>query len=108
MNTWKQNCESHAILRFEERFDKEDFVYKTKKLGVVDFKNEIINAIINAPIAGKWVKGGKGTRNIYKIKYGETKPVFVVWDMALNCIVTVLTEEMKNVTKISKCDIFTS
>ncbi len=93
-NIYEENYLSHLTMRFEERFNEEDFVYKTKKLGVVDFKNEIINAIVNAPIAGKWVKGGKGTRNIYKIKYGETKPVFVVWDIKLSIPITILTDKM--------------
>ena len=92
--THKENCIFHVVTKFEERFTEKDFIYETKKMGVVDFKNEVVNAIVNAPKAGKWVKGGKGTRNIYKIKYGETKPVFVVWDTFLDCAVTVLTGEM--------------
>jgi len=99
MKTHRDNCVSHVIAKFEERFKKEDFIYKSKKMGEVDFKNEVINAIINAPTAGKWVKGGKGTRNIYKIKYCETKSVFVVWDSFLDCAVTVLTGEMWNNSK---------
>ena len=99
MTTHKENCIFHVVTKFEERFTEEDFIHKSKKMGVVDFKNEVINAIVNAPIAGKYVKGGKGTRNIYKIKYLETKPVFVVWDTVLDCAVTVLTGKMWDKSK---------
>ena len=99
MKTHKENCISHVVVRFEERFTEEDFICKSKKMGVVDFKNEVINAIVNDPKAGKFVKGGKGFRNIYKIKFMDTKPVFVVWDTFLDCAVTVLTGKMWDKSK---------
>jgi len=92
----KENCMKHVVKRFEERFVEEDFIYESRKMGVVDFKNEVVDAIINAPKAGKFVKGGKGYRAIFKVRVMDTKPVFVVWDMFLNCAVTVLTGEMWN------------
>ena len=68
-------------------------------MGVVDFKNEVVNAIVNAPKMGKFVKGGKGDRAIFKVKIRDTKSVFVVWDMFLGCAVTVLTGEMWDKSK---------
>ena len=94
MKTHKENCVSHVIAMFEERFKKEDFVYKSKKMGVVDFKNEVAIAIVNAPKAGKFVTGGKGDCDIFKIKIMDTKSVFVVWNKVMDCAVTVLTGEM--------------
>ena len=94
MKTHKENCIYHVVARFEERFKKEDFIYKSKKFGVVDFTNEVINAITNAPKAGIFVPGGKGDCVIFKIKYNDTKPVFVVWNKVVDCAVTVLTGEM--------------
>ena len=94
MKTHKENCISHVVVRFEERFTEEDFIYKSKKMGVVDFKNEVVNAIVNAPKAGKFVMGGKGDCVIFKIKFMDTKSVFVVWNKLMDCAVTVLTGEM--------------
>ena len=94
MKTHKENCISHVVARFEERFIEEDFIYKSKKMGVVDFKNEVVNAIVNAPKAGKFVKGGKGDCIIFKIKFMDTKSVFVVWNKPMDCAVTILTDEM--------------
>ena len=37
MKTHKENCIDHAIKRFEQRFIKKDFIYKSKKMGEVDF-----------------------------------------------------------------------
>ena len=98
MKTHKENCIVHAIKRFEQRFTKKDFIYKSKKMGEVDFKNEVVAAIVNAPKTGKSVKGGRGFRNIFKVKIMDTKPVFVVWDMEYSIPVTVLTGEMWNET----------
>jgi glutamine cyclotransferase len=85
----------HAIERFTERFKKEDFVYKSKKYGLVDFTEEVVNSIVHAPKHGKCVGGGKGYRTIFKVKVHEkTKPVFVVWDMKYSVPVTVLTGPM--------------
>ena len=94
MKTHKENCIYHVVARFEERFKKEDFIYKSKKFGVVDFTNEVVNAIWNAPKAGIFVPGGKGDCVIFKIKFMETKSVFVVWNKIMDCAVTVLTGEM--------------
>ena len=94
MKTHKENCIYHVVARFEERFKKEDFLYKSKKFGVVDFTNEVIKSITNAPKAGIFVPGGKGDCVIFKIKYNDTKPVFVVWNKVVDCAVTVLTGEM--------------
>ena len=94
MKTHKDNCMSHVVARVEEMFTEEYFIYKSKKMGVVDFKNEVVNAIVNAPKSGKLVKGGKGFRDIFKVTVMDTKPVFVVWDTFLDCAVTVLTGEM--------------
>jgi len=99
MKTHKETCIAHAIARFEERFTEKDFTTKSKKWGEITWKEEVVAAIVNAPKTGKLVEGGKGFRNIYKIKYGETKPVFVVWDMFLDCAVTVLTGKMWNKSK---------
>jgi len=99
MKTHKENCILHVITKFEERFTEKDFIYKSKKMGVVDFKNEVVNAIVNAPKMGKFVKGGKGNRVIFKVKIRDTKSVFVVWDMFLGCAVTVLTGEMWDKSK---------
>ena len=63
-------------------------------MGVVDFTNEVVNAIVNAPKAGKFVMGGKGDCVIFKIKFMDTKSVFVVWNKLMDCAVTVLTGEM--------------
>ena len=96
-NQYKKNCISHVITRFGERFKKEDFVceYNVKgTIDVVDFTDQIVEKIVNAPKAGKSVKGGKAHRNIFKIKVWNTKPVFVVWDMKFSIPVTVLTAEM--------------
>ena len=94
MKTHKENCILHVITKFEERFTEKDFIYKSKKMGVVDFKNEVVNAIVNAPKAGKSVKGGKGDCVIFKIKIMDTKSVFVVWNKVMVCPVTILTGEM--------------
>jgi len=94
MKTHKENCISHVIAMFEERFKKEDFIYISKKMGVVDFKNEVANAIVNASKSGKFVPGGKGDCDIFKIKIMDTKSVFVVWNKVIGCAVTVLTGEM--------------
>jgi len=94
MNTYEENCKYHAAKRFNERFAEKDFLHKSKKYGMVDFKNEVVSAMVNAPKMGKSVKGGKGFRTIFKIKILDTKPVFVVWDMEFSIPVTVLTGEM--------------
>jgi hypothetical protein len=94
MNTYKENCKYHVVKRFNERFKTEDFMHNTKKYGMVDFKNEVASAIVNAPKMGKNVKGGKGFKEIFKIRIMDTKAVFVVWDMEFNIPVTVLTSEM--------------
>jgi len=94
MKTHKENCISHVVARFEERFKKEDFIYMSKRNGVVDLKELVISAIVNAPMMGKFVKGGKGNCVIFKIKYNNIMPVFVVWDKAMSCAVTVLTGDM--------------
>ena len=99
MKTHKENCISHAIARFEERFTEEDFTTKSKKWGEIVWKEEVLRDILNAKNAGHKVKGGKGYRDIYKIKLMDTKSVFVVWDMVMDCAVTVLTGEMWTKTK---------
>ena len=99
MTTHRENCIFHVVTKFEERFTEKDFIYKSYKLGVINFKNEVVTAIVNAPKMGKLVKGGKGYRNIYKVKILDTKPVFVVWDMFLDCAVTVLTGKMWDKSK---------
>jgi len=99
MKTHKENCIFHVVAAFEERFTEKDFTTKSKKWGEVSWKEEVVSAIVNAPKAGKFVKGGKGHRNIYKIKFMDTKPVFVVWDTFLDCAVTVLTGKMWDKSK---------
>ena len=94
MKTYRENCIHHFKNRFEKRFTEDDFIHKSKKYGLVDFKKEVVNAMVNAPKMGKSVKGGKGFRTIFKIKIMDTKPVFVVWDMEFSIPVTVLTGEM--------------
>ena len=59
----------------------------------------MLRDILNAKNSGHVVKGGKGYRDIYKIKLMDTKSVFVVWDMVMDCAVTVLTGEMWTKTK---------
>ncbi len=54
----------------------------------------MINAITNAPKTGIFVPVVKGDCVIFKIKYNDTKPVFVVWNKVVDCAVTVLTGEM--------------
>ena len=100
MKTHKENCISHVVKRISERFTKEDFITDTHKHGTVDFTKEVVNAIINAPNAGVFMSGGKGNRNIYKIKYHvKIKSVFVVWDKVLEVPVTVLNDKMYNKPK---------
>ena len=84
MRTHKDNCISHVIAAFEERFTEKDFTTKSKKWGEVSWKEEVVSAIANAP---------------FKITVMDTKPVFVVWDIFLDCAVTVLTGEMWNKSK---------
>jgi len=93
--THYENCVYHVIKRFNERFVKEDFDYRDKRRGVVNFTKEVCASIVNAPNIGKEVSGGKGNRKIYKIKYmKKTKPVYVVWDTKMMVPVTVLTHDM--------------
>jgi hypothetical protein len=99
MKTHKETCIAHAIARFEERFTEKDFTTKSKIWGEVLWKEEVLRDILNAKNSGHVVKGGKGYRDIYKIKVMDTKSVFVVWDMYLECAVTVLTGEMWTKTK---------
>ena len=99
MKTHKENCIDHAIARFEERFTEKDFTTKSKIWGEVLWKEEVLRDILNAKNSGLMVKGGKGYRDIYKIKLMDTKSVFVVWDMVMDCAVTVLTGEMWTKTK---------
>ena len=103
MSTHKENCEYHVIEKFEERFTEKDFTktwyHKGKSRGEVVWKEEVVNAIVNAPQMGKLVKGGKGDCVIYKVKIMNTKSVFVIWNMLLNCAVTVLTGEMYATTQ---------
>jgi len=94
MKTYEENCKYHVAKRFNERFTEKNFLHKSKKYGMVDFKNEVVSAIVNAPKVGKNVKGGKGFREIFRIKIMDTKTVFVVWDMKFSIPVTVLTYEM--------------
>ena len=99
MRAHKEHCVSHIVTMFEERFTEKDFTTESKKWGEVVWKEEVVNAIVNAPQMGKLVKGGKGYRNIYKVKILDTKPVFVVWDTFLDCAVTVLTGKMWDKSK---------
>ena len=94
MNTYEENMSLHALSRFSERFEAEDFHHNSKKYGTVDFTPEVASAIANAPKMGENVNGGKGYRTIFKIRIMDTKAVFVVWDMEFNVPVTVLTSEM--------------
>ena len=94
MKTHKENCISHIVAKFEERFTKEDFAYEDKWGRKIDLKELIVSSIINAPRMGNSVGGGKGNCTIFKISYNNIKPVFVVWNMVINCAVTVLTGEM--------------
>jgi|TARA_R110000851_G_scaffold284410_1_gene437982 hypothetical protein len=94
MNTWKENCVAHVVIRFEERFEEEDFITKSKKWGDTSWKEEVLASILSAKKTGIKVGNGKGWREIYKVKYmPKTKSVFVVWDMALECAVTVFPAE---------------
>ena len=99
MKTHKENCISHAIARFEERFTEKDFTTKSKIWGEVLWTEEVLRDILNAKNTGHKVKGGKGYRDIYKVEFMNTKPVFVVWGMFLDCAVTVLTGAMWTKTK---------
>ena len=98
MSTHKENCEYHVIEKFEERFTEKDFTktwyHKGKSRGEVVWKEEVVNAIVNAPQMGTLVKGGKGDCVIYRIKVMNTKTVFVVWNKFLDCAVTVITGAM--------------
>ena len=94
MKTYEENCKNHVIKAFNKRFKNEDFHYKSKKYGMVDFTKEVVSAIVNAPKMGENVNGGKGLKEIFKIRIMDTKAVFVVWDMEFNVPVTVLTSEM--------------
>ena len=77
MNTWKENCVAHVVIRFKERFEE-----------------EVLASVLSAKKTGIKVGNGKGWREIYKVKYmPKTKSVFVVWDMALECAVTVFPAE---------------
>ena len=89
----------HAKERFSERFKKEDFLYESKNYGLIDFTEEVVNSIVHAPKYGKCVRGGKGSRTIFKIKtHANAKSVFVVWDTEYSVPVTVLTGVMWNET----------
>jgi hypothetical protein len=58
---------------------------------------------LSAKKTGIKVGDGKGYREVYKVKYmPKTKTVFVIWDMMLECAVTVYTSEMWNTTKIKE------
>ena len=99
MRAHKEHCVSHIVTMFEERFTEKDFTTESKKWGEVVWKEEVVNAIVNAPQMGTLVKGGKGDCVIYKVKIMNTKSVFVIWNMLLNCAVTVLTGEMYTTTQ---------
>ena len=99
MKMHKDNCIAHAIIRFEERFTEEDFTTKSKKWGEVVWTEEVLRDTLNAKNTGYKVNGGKGYRVIYKVKFMDTSTVFVVWDMVLDCAVTVLTGAMWTKTK---------
>ena len=99
MKTHKENCIGHAIARFEERFTEKDFTTKSKKWGEVVWTDEVLRDTLNAKNTGYKVNGGKGYRDIYKVKFMDTSTVFVVWDMVLDCAVTVLTGAMWTKTK---------
>ena len=91
MNKWE-----HIIQKFNERFSPQDFIHKSKVWGEIDFKEEIVTAIVDAPNKGELVKIGKGeNRVIYRIKLLTTKAVYVVWDKTFSVPITVLTGEMK-------------
>lgn len=91
---YEENWLYHVTKRFDERFNEEDFVINSKKYGIVDFKKEVVDAMVNAPKTGIRVNGGKGFREIFKIRIANTKAVFVVWDMKFSIPITVLTGEL--------------
>ena len=95
----KKNCISHVITRFGERFAKEDFTTKSKKWGINGWTDEVLRDVLNAKNTGHKVKDGMGHRMFYKVEFMNTKPVFVLWDMFLDCAVTVLTGDMMNKSK---------
>jgi len=95
----KKNCISHVITRFGERFAKEDFTTKSKKWGINGWADEVLRDVLNAKNTGYKVKDGMGHRMFYKVEFMNTKPVFVLWDMFLDCAVTVLTGDMMNKSK---------
>ena len=96
---YKKNCISHVITRFGERFAKEDFTTKSKKWGINSWIDEVLRDVLNAKNTGYKVKDGMGHRMFYKVEFMNTKPVFVLWDMFLDCAVTVLTGDMMNKSK---------
>lgn len=97
MKTHKENCISHVVTRFEERFVEKDFITKSKKWGDTSWKEEVLASVLSAKKTGIKVGEGKGYREVYKVKYmPKTKTVFVIWDMMLECAVTVYTSEMWN------------
>ena len=59
-----------------------------------DLTKLVKDSINNAPKMGHYVPGGKGYCAIFEIKYKNIKPVYVVWNMLINCAATVLTKEM--------------
>ena len=43
----------HLIEKFNERFKEGDFIHKSKVWGEIDFKEEIVTAIVDAPNKGE-------------------------------------------------------
>lgn len=85
----------HTVKRFNERFKKEDFTYKSKKYGTVDFTEVVANCIVNAPKKGKYVRDAGGNRSLFKVEVcKEVKPVYVIWDKNHGVPATVLTGKM--------------